>query len=71
MFHQPVRVTNWLLMITILLVGYQFLQLIQASEWSHVLSLALLLIKNYYMLFKLMRDRMVLCRAYKDELQSS
>ena len=70
MFHQPVRVTNWLLLLALLLVGYQLFQLVQASEWSHVLSLALLLIKNYYMLFKLMRDRMVLCRAYKDEVQS-
>ncbi len=67
MFHKPIRVTNWLLVITWALVIYQFVLLVQATEWSHIISLAFLLFCNYYMLFKLMRDRLVLSRAYKDE----
>ena len=67
MFYQPLRVTNWLTVLTGALIAYQFVLLVQATEWSHVLSLALLLFSNYYMLFKLMRDRFVLLRAYKEE----
>ncbi|KAK2149600.1 hypothetical protein LSH36_445g02080 [Paralvinella palmiformis] len=67
MFYQPLRVTNWLTMLTVILIGYQFVLLLQATEWSHVLSLALMLFCNYYMLFKLLRDKFVLIRAYKEE----
>jgi hypothetical protein len=66
-FHRPLRVINWLLVITWALVLYEFLLLIQATEWSHVLSLAFLLFCNYYVLFKLMRDRFLLVRSYKEE----
>ena len=66
-FHRPLRVTNWLLVITWALIVYEFVLLIQAMEWSHILSLAFLLFCNYYMLFKLMRDRFLLVRSYKEE----
>jgi len=67
LFHRPLRVTNWLLGLTWALIIYEFLLLLQATEWSHIIALAFLLFCNYYMLFKLTRDRMVLSRAYKDE----
>ncbi|ELU03660.1 hypothetical protein CAPTEDRAFT_136452, partial [Capitella teleta] len=66
-FHRPLRVVNWLLVITWALITYEFVLLIQATEWSHVLSLAFLLFCNYYVLFKLMRDRFLLLRSYKEE----
>jgi Putative transmembrane protein len=68
MFQKPLRVINWLLAFTVCLIGYQFVLLIQATEWSHIISLSCLLFSNYYTLFKLTRDRLVLGRAYKDEL---
>lgn len=71
LFHRPLRVTNVLLIITWSLIIYEFILLLQAAEWSHIISLAFLLFSNYYMLFKLTRDRMVLSRAYKDEQSSS
>jgi len=56
-----------MLVLTAALVLYQFYILAQATEWSHILSISILLFSNYYTLFKLARDRIVLGRAYKDE----
>lgn len=66
LFHQPMRVMNWLVFLTCLVVGYQFFCLVQSSEWSHVVSLALLMFCNFYTLFKLMRDWFVMGKVYKD-----
>jgi len=67
MFHQPLRVITTMLLLTSALVLYQFYVLTQATEWSHILSISILLFSNYYTLFKLTRDRIVLGRAYKEE----
>ncbi|XP_064604288.1 transmembrane protein 39A-like [Liolophura sinensis] len=67
LFHKPVRVINWLLILSWLLVGYLFIRLLQCTEWSHILSMALMIFCNYYVLFKLMRDRIILAKVYKDE----
>ena len=67
MFQQPLRVINWLLLITLALVGYQFILLVQAMEWSHMVSLNLVMFCNFYVLYKLLRDRWLLQRSYKDE----
>ncbi|KAK0053603.1 transmembrane protein 39A, partial [Biomphalaria pfeifferi] len=66
LFHQPMRVMNWLVFLTCLVVGYQFFCLVQSSEWSHVVSLALLMFCNFYTLFKLMRDWFIMGKVYKD-----
>ncbi|XP_059153925.1 transmembrane protein 39A-like [Physella acuta] len=66
LFHQPLRVMNWLVFLTCLVVGYQFFCLVQSSEWSHVVSLALLMFCNFYTLFKLMRDWFLMGKVYKD-----
>ncbi|XP_064628999.1 transmembrane protein 39A-like isoform X2 [Lineus longissimus] len=67
MFHKPLRVVNWLLIITWSLIMYQFFTLIQSSEWSHILSTTFMLFCNYYILFRLMRDRFILNRTYREE----
>lgn len=67
MFHRPLRVITTMLLLTSVLVLYQFYVLAQATEWSHILSISILLFSNYYTLFKLTRDRIVLGRAYKEE----
>lgn len=66
-FHQPMRVINWLLILTWLLVGYQFFSLIQSTEWNHIIAVALMMFCNYYTLFKLLRDRIILSKAYREE----
>ncbi|BFZ09234.1 hypothetical protein BsWGS_12273 [Bradybaena similaris] len=66
MFHQPLRIMNWLVFLTCLVVGYQFFRLVQSSEWSHVVSLALLMFCNFYTLFKLMRDWFIMRKVYKE-----
>lgn len=70
LFHQPMRVVNWLLVLTWLLVGYQFVCLIQSTEWNHIVSIALVLFCNYYTLFKLLRDRIILSKTYREENSS-
>jgi len=67
MFHRPLRVITTMLLLTSVLVLYQFYVLAQATEWSHILSISILLFSNYYTLFKLTRDRIVLGRAYKEQ----
>lgn len=64
-FHQPLRVMNWLVMLTCMVVGYQSFRLIQSSEWSHVISLGLLMFCNMYTLFKLVRDWFIMGKVYK------
>ncbi|XP_048769380.1 transmembrane protein 39A-like isoform X1 [Ostrea edulis] len=68
LFHQPMRVVNWLLILTWLLVGYQFFCLLQSTEWNHIICIALVLFCNYYTLFKLLRDRIIIAKAYKEEI---
>lgn len=70
MFHQPLRVITTMLLLTSALVLYQFYILAQATEWSHILSVSILLFSNYTTLFKLTRDRIVLGRAYGKEESS-
>lgn len=67
LFHRPLRVLNWMLVLTWMLVGYQFFCLLQCSEWNHILCMALVLFCNYYTLFKLLRDRIILSKTYKDD----
>lgn len=67
LFHRPLRVLNWMLVLTWMLVGYQCFCLLQCSEWSHVICMALVLFCNYYTLFKLLRDRIILSKTYKDD----
>ncbi|ESO94823.1 hypothetical protein LOTGIDRAFT_117951 [Lottia gigantea] len=67
LFSKPLRVLHWLLIMTFMLVIYQFFRLLQCTEWSHIMSLALILFCNYYTLFKLMRDWIIMGKSYKEE----
>ncbi|XP_033098313.1 transmembrane protein 39A-like isoform X2 [Anneissia japonica] len=64
MFSQPLRVLNIMVVLQIFVVVYQLYLLARYSHWNYVISISLLLFSNYYVLFKLLRDRFVLGKAY-------
>lgn len=70
LFEKPLRVLHWLLIFTWFAILYQILQLIQSSEWSQIIGLSFMLASNYIPLFRLMRDRHLLSKAYKDQISS-
>ncbi|KAK1170004.1 transmembrane protein 39A isoform X1 [Acipenser oxyrinchus oxyrinchus] len=70
LFHKPLRILNLLILIEGSVVLYQLYSLLRSEKWNHTLSLALILFCNYYVLFKLLRDRIVLGRAYSYPLTS-
>ncbi|GAB1300274.1 Transmembrane protein 39A [Apodemus speciosus] len=70
LFHRPLRVLNLLILIEGSVVVYQLYSLLRSEKWNHTLSMALVLFCNYYVLFKLLRDRIVLGRAYSYPLNS-
>lgn len=67
LFHRPLRITHYLLFLCFTLVIYQFVRLLLCTEWNHIVSLALMLFCCDYTLFKLLRDRIILNRTYKEE----
>ncbi|XP_076838721.1 transmembrane protein 39A isoform X1 [Brachyhypopomus gauderio] len=71
LFHKPLRILNLLIGIESSVVLYQLYSLLRSERWNHTLSLGLILFCNYYVLFKLLRDRMVLGKAYSYPLGSS
>ncbi|MFT7808649.1 transmembrane protein 39A-like [Arapaima gigas] len=64
LFHKPLRILNLLIGIECSVVLYQLYSLLRSERWNHTLSLGLLLFCNYYVLFRLLRDRIVLGKAY-------
>ncbi|XP_018603553.1 transmembrane protein 39A isoform X3 [Scleropages formosus] len=64
LFHKPLRILNLLIGIEASVVLYQLYSLLRSSCWNKTLSLGLVLFCNYYVLFKLLRDRIVLGKAY-------
>ena len=66
------RVLNLLVGLEISVIVVQLYLLIAHSQWNYVISLSLLLFCNYYVLFKLLRDRFILGKAYfhKEEEES-
>ncbi|XP_030232562.1 transmembrane protein 39A isoform X1 [Gadus morhua] len=64
LFHKPLRILNLLIWIESTVVLYQLYSLLRSERWNHTLSLGLILFCNYYVLFKLLRDRIVLGKAY-------
>ncbi|XP_061669855.1 transmembrane protein 39A isoform X1 [Syngnathoides biaculeatus] len=71
LFHKPLRILNLLIWIETSVVLYQLYSLFLSERWNHTLSLGLILLCNYYVLFKLLRDRIVLGKAYSYPLSSS
>ncbi|XP_028811084.1 transmembrane protein 39A [Denticeps clupeoides] len=71
LFHKPLRILNLLIGIESSVVLYQLYSLLRSERWNHTLSLGLILFCNYYVLFKLLRDRIVLGKAYSYPLSSN
>ncbi|KAG7467024.1 hypothetical protein MATL_G00149090 [Megalops atlanticus] len=71
LFHKPLRILNLLIGIESSVVLYQLYSLLRSERWNHTLSLGLILFCNYYVLFKLLRDRIVLGKAYSYPLGGS
>ncbi|KAL0276157.1 UNVERIFIED_CONTAM: hypothetical protein PYX00_003785 [Menopon gallinae] len=67
LFNDPSAPILTLLGLQSSLVLLQLAALARASEWHQVLSIALLLFANYYMLFKLTRDYLVCWKVHKAE----
>ncbi|NXH16391.1 TM39A protein, partial [Bucco capensis] len=70
LFHRPLRLLNLLLLLEGSVVCYQLYSLLCSEKWNHTVSMALILFCNYYVLFKLLRDRIVLGRAYSYPLNN-
>ncbi|KAG3266233.1 TMEM39A-like, partial [Ictidomys tridecemlineatus] len=70
LFHRQLRLLNLLILIEGSVVFYQPYSLLRLEKWNHTLSIALILFCNYYVLFKLLQDRIVLGRAYSYPLSS-
>ncbi|XP_064817991.1 transmembrane protein 39A-like [Oncorhynchus masou masou] len=71
LFHKPLRILNLLIWIESSVVLYQLYSLLRSDSWNHTLSLGLILFCNYYVLFKMLRDRIVLGKAYSYPVTSS
>ncbi|XP_014297600.1 transmembrane protein 39A isoform X1 [Microplitis demolitor] len=67
LFNNPTMLLCSLLGLQLLLVSVQLLILLRAVEWYQILSMTLLLITNYYTLFKLARDFLVCWKVYRAE----
>ncbi|XP_061453413.1 transmembrane protein 39B isoform X2 [Rhineura floridana] len=63
-FSKPLRILNILILLEGAVIFYQLYSLIMSEKWHQTISLALILFSNYYAFFKLLRDRLVLGKAY-------
>ncbi|KAK3554631.1 hypothetical protein QTP70_030011, partial [Hemibagrus guttatus] len=63
-FNRPLRILNILIILEGAMIFYQLYSLICSEKWYQTISLALILFSNYYAFFKLLRDRIVLGKAY-------
>uniref|UniRef100_A0A4W3J6E6 Transmembrane protein 39B n=1 Tax=Callorhinchus milii TaxID=7868 RepID=A0A4W3J6E6_CALMI len=63
-FNKPLRILNILIIIEGVVIFYQLYSLLCSEKWHHTISLGLILFSNYYAFFKLLRDRIVLGKAY-------
>lgn len=70
-FNRPLRILNILIILEGAMIFYQLYSLICSEKWHQTVSLALILFSNYYAFFKLLRDRIVLGKAYSYSNSSS
>ncbi|KPP64668.1 transmembrane protein 39B-like [Scleropages formosus] len=63
-FNKPLRILNILIVLEGAMIFYQLYSLICSEKWHQTISVALVLFSNYYAFFKLLRDRIVLGKAY-------
>ncbi|XP_015110557.1 transmembrane protein 39A [Diachasma alloeum] len=67
LFSNPTMLICSLLSLQLVLVAVQLLILLRTVEWYQVLSMTLLLVTNYYTLFKLARDYLICWKVYRAE----
>ncbi|XP_070159327.1 transmembrane protein 39A isoform X1 [Polyergus mexicanus] len=67
LFYNPTMLLCSLLGLQLLLVGVQLLILLRITEWYQILSMTLLLVINYYTLFKVARDYLICWKVYRAE----
>ncbi|XP_063993463.1 transmembrane protein 39A [Diachasmimorpha longicaudata] len=67
LFSNPTMLICSLLSLQLVLVAVQLLILLKTAEWYQVLSMTLLLVTNYYTLFKLARDYLICWKVYRAE----
>ncbi|XP_012255913.2 transmembrane protein 39A isoform X2 [Athalia rosae] len=67
LFSNPTMLICSLLGLQLALVVIQLLVLLRTIEWYQILSMTLLLVTNYYTLFKLARDYLVCWKVYRAE----
>ncbi|KAJ3613085.1 hypothetical protein NHX12_019341 [Muraenolepis orangiensis] len=70
-FNKPLRILNMLIILEGAMIFYQLYSLICSKKWHQTISLALILFSDYYAFFKLLRDRIVLGKAYSYSNSSS
>lgn len=58
---------SFVLIFQLLLVCAQLLSLLLATDWYQVLSITLLLVINYYNLFKVIRNYLICLKVYHVE----
>lgn len=67
LFSNPTMLLCSLLGLQLLLVGGQLFVLLRTTDWYQVLSITLLLMINYYTLFKITRDYLICWKVYHAE----
>ncbi|KZC07548.1 Transmembrane protein 39A [Dufourea novaeangliae] len=67
LFNNPTMLLCSLLGLQLLLVGAQLFILLRSNDWYQVLSITLLLLINYYPLFKITRDYLICWKVYHAE----
>ncbi|TRY86822.1 hypothetical protein DNTS_020540 [Danionella cerebrum] len=70
-FNKPLRILNILIILEGAIIFYQLYSLMCSEKWHQTISLALILFSNYYAFFKLLRDRIVLGKAYSYSASAS
>lgn len=66
-FMNPSLLLCSLLGLQFVMVVAQMVLLVRSSEWNQIISISLLLFSNYYTLFKLSRDYLILWKIYRAE----
>lgn len=69
-FYPPLRLVNYLSILIFILIIYQFVVLVHSYEWYKMISATLMLFFNFYTLYKIFRNKILLGRCYKDELSA-
>ncbi|KAH0952783.1 hypothetical protein HN011_011761 [Eciton burchellii] len=67
LFNNPAMLVCSLLALQLVMVGVQLFILLRTNEWYQIVSMTLLLIMNYYTLFKLTRDYLICSKVYRAE----